>query len=99
RPGVARQADPVSGADRGHRGVSFDAAAIESNMRKTKHSRREFLVLSGGAVVATVSLQPAQATPATMASAMREITGAGAVRSGRVKLDVPPLVENGNTVP
>ena len=68
-------------------------------MRKTKHSRREFLVLSGGAVVATVSLQPAQATPATMASAMREITGAGAVRSGRVKLDVPPLVENGNTVP
>jgi sulfur-oxidizing protein SoxY len=68
-------------------------------MRETKHSRRDFLALSGGAVVATVALRPAEATPAAMASAMREITGAAVVRTGRVKLDVPPLVENGNTVP
>jgi sulfur-oxidizing protein SoxY len=34
-----------------------------------------------------------------MATAMRDITGAAVVRAGKVKLDVPPLVENGNTVP
>ena len=43
--------------------------------------------------------RPAAATPAAMAAAMRDVTGAAIVRAGRVKLDVPPLVENGNTVP
>ena len=27
------------------------------------------------------------------------VTGGAAVRTGKVKLDIPPLVENGNTVP
>jgi sulfur-oxidizing protein SoxY len=34
-----------------------------------------------------------------LTAAMREVTGGAVVRSGKVKLDVPPLVENGNTVP
>ena len=46
-----------------------------------------------------VTSPPAEATPAAMASAMRDVTGAAIVRAGRVKLEVPPLVENGNTVP
>jgi len=29
---------------------------------------------------------------------MRRVTGAATVRRGRVKLDLPPLVENGNSV-
>jgi sulfur-oxidizing protein SoxY len=62
-------------------------------------TRREFLALSGGAAMAMVTLRAAEATPAAMAAAMRDVTGAGVVRAGRVKLDVPPLVENGNTVP
>jgi len=41
----------------------------------------------------------AEATPATLASAIRDVVGAAVVRTGKVKLDVPPLVENGNTVP
>src|SRR5436309_16017081 len=66
----------------------------------TKQStRRQFLALSGGAAAAIVTSRPAEATPAAMASAMRDVTGAAVVRAGRVKLDVPPLVENGNTVP
>src|SRR4051812_42607766 len=66
----------------------------------TSHStRRQFLALSGGATLAVVTLRTADATPAAMASAMREITGAAVVRTGKVKLEVPPLVENGNTVP
>jgi sulfur-oxidizing protein SoxY len=62
-------------------------------------TRRQFLALSGGVAAAIATSRPAAATPATMAAAMRDITGAAVVRTGRVKLDVPPLVENGNTVP
>jgi sulfur-oxidizing protein SoxY len=61
-------------------------------------TRRGFLKLTAGAAVLG-AIPPAKATPATMATAMRDITGAAVVRSGKVKLDVPPLVENGNTVP
>jgi sulfur-oxidizing protein SoxY len=32
-------------------------------------------------------------------SAIRQVVGDAAVKTGKVKLDVPPLVENGNTVP
>jgi sulfur-oxidizing protein SoxY len=34
-----------------------------------------------------------------MAAAIRNVVGTAVVRTGKVKLDVPPLVENGNTVP
>ena len=72
-------------------------------MRKSETStRRRFLGLAGGAaigVVPVVSLRPAAATPETMAAAIRNVVGNAAVRTGKVKLDVPPLVENGNTVP
>jgi sulfur-oxidizing protein SoxY len=34
-----------------------------------------------------------------MAAAIRNVVGAATVQTGKVKLDVPPLVENGNTVP
>ena len=61
-------------------------------------TRRWFLKLTAGAAVLG-AVPPAKATPAMMATAMREVTGAAVVRTGKVKLDVPPLVENGNTVP
>ena len=66
-------------------------------------TRRQFLSLAGGAavlgVVPIVTLRPAEATPASLASAIHTITGGAAVKTGKIKLDVPPLVENGNTVP
>ena len=66
-------------------------------------SRRQFLGLAGGAAVLgalpTVIVRPAEATPATMAAAIQSVTGGAVVRTGKVKLDIPPLVENGNTVP
>jgi sulfur-oxidizing protein SoxY len=73
-------------------------------MRKSDNStRRRFLGLAGGAAVAgavpLVTLRPTEATPATLAAAIRSVTGGNEVRTGKVKLDVPPLVENGNTVP
>jgi sulfur-oxidizing protein SoxY len=73
-------------------------------MRKPDHStRRQFLGLAGGAAVLgavpLVTLRPAEATPATLAAAIRNVVGAAVVKTGKVKIDVPPLVENGNTVP
>src|ERR1700738_1258957 len=66
-------------------------------------TRRRFLGLAGSAAalgaVPVVSLQPADATPAMLAAAIRNVVGTAVVRTGKVKLDVPPLVENGNTVP
>lgn len=50
-------------------------------------------------VLPTIIVRPAEATPATMAAAIQSVTGGAAVRAGKVKLDIPPLVENGNTVP
>ena len=34
-----------------------------------------------------------------MQAAIRKVVGEASVRKGRVKLELPPLVENGNTVP
>ena len=66
-------------------------------------TRRRFLGLAGSAAalgaVPVVSLQPADATPAMLAAAIRNVVGSAVVRTGKVKLDIPPLVENGNTVP
>ncbi|MBR0970670.1 MULTISPECIES: SoxY-related AACIE arm protein [Bradyrhizobium] len=66
-------------------------------------TRRRFLGLAGGVTAAgaipIVTLQPLQATPAMLTAAVRNIVGEAAVRTGKVKLDIPPLVENGNTVP
>jgi sulfur-oxidizing protein SoxY len=45
-----------------------------------------------------LTVRPAGATSATMATAIREVIGEATVREGKVKLDVPPLVENGNAV-
>ena len=73
-------------------------------MHQPEHStRRQFLGLAGGAAVIgavpIVTLRPAEATPAMLAAAIRNVVGAAMVHTGKVKLDIPPLVENGNTVP
>jgi len=66
-------------------------------------TRRVFLKAAGGAAVAgaiyRVTLRAADATPAMLNSAIRNLVGEAPLRTGKVKLDIPPLVENGNTVP
>jgi sulfur-oxidizing protein SoxY len=68
-----------------------------------KSTRRQFLALTGSAAMLgaapMMTPRPAEATPAMLTSAIRDVVGAAVVRTGKVKLDVPPLVENGNTVP
>ena len=60
-------------------------------------TRRQFLAAAGGAGLALV-VRPAKATPASMKQAIRQIVGEAAVKPGKIKLDLPPLVENGNSV-
>jgi sulfur-oxidizing protein SoxY len=59
--------------------------------------RRAFL--AGAAAISVLPLSAAHATPEAMAAAIKEVVGDVAIREGRVKLDLPPLIENGNTVP
>jgi sulfur-oxidizing protein SoxY len=69
----------------------------------TRPDRRK--VLAGGAgLLAVVLVRPAAGAPARPPreptdAAIRRFTGGAPVRPGRVALDVPPLVENGNAVP
>ncbi len=56
-------------------------------------TRRDFLVLACSLAAGT-----AHATPATMRDAISKVTGGKPVTAGGVKLDVPPLIENGNSV-
>ena len=62
-------------------------------------SRRSALALTFGAALSIRLVTPARATTETMAAAMREALGTAEIRTGRVKLEIPPLVENGNAVP
>src|ERR1700742_2737508 len=66
-------------------------------------TRRDFVRLAGSAAIAgampIVTLRPLNATPATLNTAIRNVVGEAKVQTGKVKIDIPPLVENGNTVP
>lgn len=72
-------------------------------MFRNRISRRHVLQFASGAAfcgaVPVVTVRPVSATPAMLASAIRDLVGEAAVKVGKVKLDIPPLVENGNTVP
>ena len=61
-------------------------------------TRRQFLTAAAGVGFA-LAVRPAEATPASMKQAVRQIVGEARVKPGKIKLDLPPLVENGNTVP
>ena len=66
-------------------------------------TRREFLVLACGAfaTAAEAQLDPDQAArrKAALQEAVLKVTGGAPVRPGRVKLVLPPLIDNGNAVP
>jgi sulfur-oxidizing protein SoxY len=67
-------------------------------------SRRGFMAGAGGlvgglGVAQLIAIRPVAATPASMAAAIRHVVGEANVREGKVKIDAPPLVENGNSVP
>jgi sulfur-oxidizing protein SoxY len=63
-------------------------------------SRRRFLIgVAGAGIVATLRPRASHATPEMMQEALHKIIGEATLQQGKVTLDLPPLVENGNTVP
>ena len=66
-------------------------------MSTSTATRRQFLAAAGGVGLA-LAVRPAEATPASMKQAIRRVVGEATVKRGKIKLDLPPLVENGNSV-
>jgi sulfur-oxidizing protein SoxY len=74
-------------------------------------TRRRFLIgaagLAGGAALVTAlpdasiadSIPSVSERPAAMRAALKAIVGEATVKEGRIKIELPPLVENGNAVP
>lgn len=65
-------------------------------------SRRNFLIAASslaGGIGLGAAPERVRATPAAMQDAIRKVVGDAQVHRGKVKLDVPPLIDNGNAVP
>ena len=62
-------------------------------------TRRQVLGGAAGLALTPLLLRPVRATAEAVAAAMREVVGEATVRQGRVHVEIPPLAENGNSVP
>jgi sulfur-oxidizing protein SoxY len=71
--------------------------------RQRQATRREVLKVAGalalGGTASSVVAAPAAAAPDEMQAAVAGVVGEARVAVGKVEIDIPPLVENGNTVP
>src|SRR5258708_577536 len=70
---------------------------------KLHATRRRFLIdaaalASSLGVGLALTVKPASATPESMRGAIRKVVGESPLKKGRVKIDLPPLIENGNAV-
>jgi len=71
---------------------------MKSIDHKTRSTRRRFLG-GGVALACMLATNSSRATPTAMLAAIKRVVGEAPLRKGKVTIDVPPLVENGNTVP
>jgi sulfur-oxidizing protein SoxY len=68
-------------------------------MMRANLSRRGVLLSASGMALGAAAPRRATAnTPGQMEAAVRSVVGAAKIQKGKVELDLPPLVENGNTV-
>jgi sulfur-oxidizing protein SoxY len=65
------------------------------------HTTRRHLLTGAGALYGAtlLSLRPSEATPDTMRAAIKKVVGEASVSKGRIAMEIPALVENGNVVP
>ncbi|MDD9922190.1 MAG: thiosulfate oxidation carrier protein SoxY, partial [Boseongicola sp.] len=72
-------------------------------MKTVTMTRREALALAGAGIVtaATFGILPSdvEAKPADVEAAMKKLIGDKKPKSGRIKMDMPQIAENGSTVP
>ncbi len=66
---------------------------------KPPTQQRRQLMVAGLSLAAVLAAPKVGATPGDMAQAVAAFTGGAKVQKGKVKLEVEPLVENGNAVP
>jgi sulfur-oxidizing protein SoxY len=71
----------------------------QTNTSLTRRGALTGAAATGASLLVLRSVEPASATPEAMRAVIRTIVGDVPLRKGRVQLDLPPLVENGNTVP
>ena len=71
----------------------------QTNMSLTRRGALAGAAATGASLLVLRSVEPASATPEAMRAVIRTVVGDAPLRKGRVQLDLPPLVENGNTVP
>jgi sulfur-oxidizing protein SoxY len=66
---------------------------------KTPIDRRDILQAGGAMALVMLAHGPALASPEAMSAAMQKALGGATPKPGRIKLDITPLAENGNSVP
>ena len=81
----------------------MDAMMMTNDDDKVHATRRRFLIdtaaLAGSLGIGlTLTVKPASATPDSIRGAIRKVIGESSVKKGKVKIDLPPLIENGNAV-
>jgi sulfur-oxidizing protein SoxY len=77
--------------------------SMSARLRGHIPTRRDTLKMAAaaaaGSTLPSLTIRPAAATPADLQTAIVRIVGDARLNVGKVKLDIPPLVENGNTLP
>ena len=82
--------------------MQFDtkiAVVIRSDLEPWQKLNVASFLAGGIALACVLATKSSRATPATMLAAIKKVVGEAPLRKGKVTIDVPPLVENGNTVP
>src|SRR5438093_8871187 len=73
---------------------------MEARSESASPTRRVILLAAAGVGVGLASLAPpVSETSAAMEEAIRALVGEATINRGKVRLELPPIVENGNTVP
>ncbi|NQU61632.1 MAG: thiosulfate oxidation carrier protein SoxY [Rhodospirillales bacterium] len=76
---------------------------MTDKLKTQKYERRDFLTLAGTGVVALAGIglfaDSAKADAAAAAKQIKMATGGKAMMQGKIKLELPEIAENGNTVP
>ncbi len=67
-------------------------------MKQTMNTTRRAFITASGSALLVLTTQGVRATPEAMQVEIRKLTGGAKIQTGRVTLDIPPLVENGNTI-
>jgi sulfur-oxidizing protein SoxY len=75
---------------------------MATDSKQVQTTRRSVIAGAVGTLAASmmqITVRSARATPEEMQAAIAKVIGDAKLNQGKVTVDIPPLVENGNTVP